>query len=88
MTNDDYEMINGKLCLKDGPKHRASMRAMDAAPDDRMHLTDAAGRAGTYLNRPGYRCLLEDDIGRVTRERAYELYDTATSGCLQGRCRW
>ncbi len=48
--NDDYELINGKLCLKDGRRYRSSMRAMDAVPKTNLH----DGHGGVVGHRPGY----------------------------------
>jgi hypothetical protein len=47
-----------------------------------MRITTDSGLSGLHLNRPGFRCLLEDDAGR---ERAYNDYDNRQlQDCYKG----
>jgi hypothetical protein len=77
-NDDDFEIINGKKILRDGRVYRRSMYLMDGGSrtDDRgpMRITDAAGNGGLALNRPGYRCLLEDDAGIHAKAEAQRQY--------------
>jgi hypothetical protein len=61
---------------------------IDARHADRdrgaIHITDAAGNAGLALNRPGYRCLLQDDAGRLAKEQAYIDYEKSLCDAYKG----
>jgi hypothetical protein len=62
--------------LRDGYGTRVHLTMRDSSRGP-MHVTDAAGRGGLHLNRPGYRCLLEDDAGASAKAEARRRYETA-----------
>jgi hypothetical protein len=72
--DDDVFDENG--LLRDGKIYHTRMTAMDAHTVGRnaAKLTDAAGRDGLHLNRPGYRCLLSDTAGNEAVAAAYRQY--------------
>jgi hypothetical protein len=84
MTNDDYELINGKLCLKDGRRLSVKTTFMDNRTDDRAWLTNDAGQAGLFLHRPGFRCLLSDTAAVAAKERAYQEYHDGLVSAYKG----
>jgi hypothetical protein len=69
--DDDDEII------RDGQAVRVPLTMMDAVQRavarGAAHLTDHVGNGvGTgALNRPGFRCFLEDEAGELRKERAY-----------------
>ncbi len=67
-TDDDFEVINGQLVLKDGHKYTVPMRALDslqrdvarhfgdrAELQDGQRIVDGFDNAGLSLHRPGHR---------------------------------
>jgi hypothetical protein len=74
---DDFEIVNGKPILRDGHIYRTHLRMMDArsvGDSGPMKISTLDGKSGVALNRPGWRCLLEDDAGAQAKQRAYDAY--------------
>jgi hypothetical protein len=64
-------VMRTRLMMIDGDSvQRAIARSRNAA-----HLTDAAGNTGSAMHRPGFRCLLQDDVGERAKEEAHIEYD-------------
>jgi len=69
IPRDQSDIVNGKRI-----RLRVRTSFMDSADRGPMRVTDGAGRAGLNLNRPGYRCLLEDDAGAFAKAEAQRAY--------------
>lgn len=77
------EAFDHRGLIRDGVILRTRLSAMDnrSVGHNRgpMRITDAAGNAGLALQRPGFRCLLEDDASAharaVARAVAYRDYE-------------
>jgi hypothetical protein len=62
--------------LRDGYGTRVHMEMRDSSRGS-LRVTDAAGRGGVYLSRPGFRCLLEDDAGAHAKAEARRCYENS-----------
>jgi hypothetical protein len=97
-TNDeDFEIINGKKCLRDGHRYRVGpITMMDSLPrggHGPVRITDG----GLGLHRPVYRQFNFDEksYGAMTMKRYRDIYDddllrdgskTACNGQYAARC--
>ena len=68
--DDAFEIIDGKKVLKDGGR----LTVKTTMRDSQERITDAAGKDGHGLHRPGFR-LLADDVGPVAKAIARDEYE-------------